>query len=105
MIFNCLEHIRITNKETNIIDVHLLGGAVNSRKAKWKKTRGTVKNKFYNYYSNNDDILRLLYSSAMIDRYPIGLKEINLIPFENVDSSIDISGHTEFIPNFYKIKR
>lgn len=105
VIFNCLEHIKNSNKETNITEVHLLGGAVNSRLKKWNKTTGKVKNKIYNYYSKNDLILKRLYSLIMIDRFPIGLKAINLPYFENIDSTADISGHTEYIQNFHLLKQ
>lgn len=104
VIFNCLEHMKRSRKETCIKEVHLLGGAVNSRKAKWNKTQSTVKDKVYNYYSGNDSILKICYSAAMIDRYPIGLKSIDLPYFENIDSTFDILGHFEYTPYFYKLK-
>ncbi|MDT0691581.1 DUF726 domain-containing protein [Salegentibacter sp. F188] len=104
VIFNCLEHIKRSGEETCIKEVHLLGGAVNSRKAKWNKTESTVKDKVYNYYSGNDSILKICYSAAMIDRYPIGLQSIDLPYFENIDSTMDVFGHTEYTPNFHKLK-
>lgn len=104
VIFNCLEHIKGSKKETPIKEVHLLGGAVNSRKAKWNKTERTVRDKIYNYYSENDSILKLCYRAAMIDRFPIGLQKIDLPYFENIDSSFDISGHSEYTPNFHHLR-
>lgn len=105
VIYNCLEHIGKSNVETNIKEVHLLGGAVNSRVEKWNKTTGTVKDLVYNYHSKNDLILRRLYSLIMIDRFPIGLKDIDLPYFENIDSTADISGHSEYIQNFHLLKQ
>lgn len=104
VIHNCLEHISNQDFETNIKEVHLLGGAVNSRKLKWEKTVNTVNDKIYNYYSKNDWVLKFLYGPFMIDRYPIGLQKIDLPYFENIDSSKFISGHKEYIPNFHIIK-
>lgn len=104
VIYNCLEHLKTKNFETNITEAHLLGGAVNSRILKWDKTTDTVKNKIYNYYSSNDKVLKFLYSTIMIDRFPIGLQSINLPYFENIDSTEDILGHTEYIPNFHILK-
>jgi hypothetical protein len=72
--------------------------------AKWKKSQNTVNDLIYNYYSKNDKILKRLYSPIMIDRYPIGLKEIDLPFVKNIDTSKYISGHTEYIPNFHIIK-
>lgn len=105
VIFNCLEHIKRSGKETCIKEVHLLGGAVNSRKAKWIKTENTVKDKVYNYYSENDSILKICYSAAMIDRYPIGLQSIDLPYFENIDSTMDVFGHSDYTPNFHRLKQ
>src|SRR5690606_2200420 len=69
VIYNCLEHIKASNVETNIKEVHLLGGAVNSRIFKWNKTINTVKDRIYNYYSSKDYILKIMYSTIMIDRF------------------------------------
>jgi hypothetical protein len=105
VIYNCLKQIGSNGEETNIKEVHLLGGAVNSRAKKWSKIQGTVKNGLHNYYSSKDLILKILYSAAMIDRFPIGLKQIDLPYFKNFDSTTEISGHTKFIQNFHKIKK
>lgn len=105
VIHNCLEHIAVSKVETNVKEAHLLGGAVNSRVLKWSKTTSSVKDKIYNYYSKNDKILKFMYSSIMIDRYPVGLQKIDLPVFVNIDSTKYISGHKEYIPNFHIIKK
>lgn len=104
VIHNCLEHITSKNIESNINDVFLLGGAVNSRNKKWENAIRSIKNSAYNYYSKNDGVLKEIYGAVMIDDYPIGLHGVNLSKFKNIDASKYIKGHTEYIPNFHIIK-
>lgn len=103
VIHNCLEFISKEKIGTSIKEVHLLGGAVNSRDKKWNKTKGSVKTKYFNYFSKNDSVLKFAFGAIMIDRFPIGLHKVNLPDFENIDTTKDISGHTEYISNFHKI--
>lgn len=50
IIFNCLKHSHIKKLNPNIIEIHLLGGAVGSTSENWKLVSEKVKEKIYNYY-------------------------------------------------------
>jgi hypothetical protein len=104
VIHNCLEEITTRELNANIQEIHLLGGAVNSRNAKWEKASNSVRGRIFNYHSDKDSILKFFYSTIMIDRFPIGLKPVELSKFENIDVSSVILDHTEYISNFHKIK-
>lgn len=104
VIHNCLEYISEQKGMSNVIDIHLLGGAVSNREKKWKRVSMAVMGNAYNYFSRNDSVLRELYSTIMIDDYPVGLSPVESHKFRNVDSSKFISGHTEYIRNFHIIR-
>ena len=84
----------------NIDNIHLLGGAVNNNK--WQSPLGTVKGRCFNYYSDNDDVLKYLYSIGMfalsnpVGRYGIpGTKKV-----KNIDVTKHVSGHMHYKRNF-----
>ncbi|MBF0100855.1 MAG: DUF726 domain-containing protein, partial [Desulfobacterales bacterium] len=67
-----------TKEKSQIQDVYLLGGAVDRNDNEgWEKSLKAVNGKLYNCYSENDDILRFLYTVAnLFQSSPIGLGPI-----------------------------
>lgn len=104
VIFNCLSYLSEKGLHSNIFEIHLLGGAVSSNPKKWSQTSLTVKNKIYNYYSDNDNVLKTAYRASMLSTEPIGLYEIVNKKVINRNTTIYIDGHTEYIKNFSLIK-
>ena len=105
VIYHCLKQNVILRNKKNIVEVHLLGGAVSSSQRKWKSIESFSKLKIFNYYSSNDDVLKYLYKISMLNPNSIGLGSINLKNVENNDTSEIIKGHTDYISNFLKINR
>ena len=105
VIYNCLSHLNENQLNSNIFEVHLLGGAVGSNSNKWSKQSLLVKNKIYNYFSDNDDVLRFSYRGSMLSANPIGLSKIVNQKVENRNTTSFIHGHTEYIENFSLIKK
>lgn len=100
VIFNCLSYLNERGLYSNIHEVHLLGGAVDSDSRKWSKKTLSVKNDIYNYYSDNDGVLKNAYRPSMLTRKPVGLYEIVNEKVINRNSTILIAGHTEYIKSF-----
>ncbi len=103
VIFNTLKNLQKNN--IKIYEVYLFGGAVSRMdKTGWLSALTVVEKKIYNFYSNNDSILKNLYQVTMIGDSPIGLGEIEfhtsanlqLAEIENIDVSNIIGGHTEY---------
>jgi len=101
IIYNCLDYLHNNNVITNINEVHMLGGAVGNNSARWKNVSEKVVNKIYNYYSNNDMVLKTSYRIAMLSRNPIGLTKIDHEKVINKDSSLVVAGHSMHIEKFY----
>lgn len=104
VIYNCLTYLIERGLDSNIQEVHLLGGAVGSDKTKWSSKTLIVKNKIYNYFSENDSVLKIAYRASMLTKHPIGLSKIENRKVINIDTSRLIKGHTEYIQNFHFIQ-
>lgn len=104
VIFNCLNHLYENQLNSNIFEVHLLGGAVGSNSEKWSQKSLLVKNNIYNYFSNNDIVLKTSYRASMLSLSPIGLTKMNNKKAINKDSTHLIKGHSEYIKNFHFLK-
>lgn len=100
VIFNCLTYLSEKGLNSNIFEVHLLGGAVGNNSNKWSQKSLLVKNNIYNYFSDNDDVLKNAYRPFMLSKQPIGLNEIINKKVINRNSTILIAGHTEYIKSF-----
>jgi hypothetical protein len=93
--------------ELKVNDVYLFGGASELNKEVWTDILVTTNN-IYNYYSDNDSILKWLYRS-MEWSSPIGLNPIlcnkknNIGNIYNYDVSEIIDGHTEYTSNFSEL--
>lgn len=103
VIFNCLTHLQENHLNSNIFEVHLLGGAVGNNSKKWSKMSLVVKNSIYNYFSDHDKVLKNAYRATMLSAKPIGLNEISNEKVINRNSTWLIKGHTEYIQNFHLI--
>ena len=90
------------HKKSIIKEVHLLGGAENNSLENWNYAKKSVTGKIYNYYSNNDDILKYLYQIIEFNT-PIGRTPIPIDGVRNRDVSKHVNGHGEYITNFSKI--
>ena len=111
VIYSCLASLK--TKETPYIkDVHLLGGAVdnncvsNNDRVNWNDLHHTVSGKIYNYFSQNDTVLQILYKAGEAVKFefgnPIGRHEIDNEFINNINVSNYINGHTEYkkkLPN------
>ena len=82
-----------------IRDVHLLGGAVGSNDVTWRGLSSAVSGRIYNYYSSNDQVLRILYRvGTLFTSDPIGRNRINLrsTKVKSHDVTALVGGHGEF---------
>lgn len=100
VIYNCLNHLYEKKLTSNIIEIHLLGGAVENDTEKWLRASFMVKKHIYNYYSFYDMVLTSSYRIGMLSFFPIGLYQIKNEKVVNLPSSRFIKGHTEYIKRF-----
>ena len=105
VIYHALESL--ATKDEKIIDtVHLLGGAVGSDKESWKKVKNAVREKIYNYKSDNDYILASLYKlGTFFTSNPIGRNSIDIRGIKNIDVSYIVNGHGKYKENFAKFAK
>lgn len=104
VIYNCLKHIDENELNSNVFEVNLLGGAVSSNEKKWLTISLLVKNNIYNYFSDNDLVLKSAYRISMLSILPIGLTKIENKKVINKDSTRVIKGHSKYIENFHFLK-
>jgi len=88
-------------KKIKIKEVHLLGGAVENDEKMWQQTQEAVKEKIYNYYSVNDDVLKKAYPIGKFKSSPIGLNKINCSNVININVSIYVGGHSKYVKNLH----
>ena len=90
-----------TMNTTIIKEAHLLGGAVSNASDNWDYASKCVSGVIYNYYSQNDDILKYVYQVAELNTSSsIGRNPIELDKIINKDVISSVSGHSEYISNF-----
>lgn len=102
--YNCLKHIDENEFISNVFEVNLLVGAVSSNEKKWQTISLLVKNNIYNYFSDNDIVLKSAYRISMLSILPIGLAKIENKKVINNDSTRVIKGHSKYIENFHFLK-
>lgn len=99
VIQSCLNNLPSTCK-CNILEAHLLGGAVDNNNHLWNNPCSLIQRKIYNYMSDNDVILKYLYKVGELDilglKNPIGRNKIYLPIVDNIDLSYIIDGHTKY---------
>lgn len=105
VICACLDELK--EKKYNCVnEVHLLAGAINKDEIDFMRIEGLINNKIYNYYTNEDLVLKFLYKiSNLFDlnfqSLPIGLKAICEDTPKNIYISrkikdIDVSSYTSW---------
>jgi pimeloyl-ACP methyl ester carboxylesterase len=98
VIFFALQALAESGKPSRVKEVHLFGGAVGSAPHAWRGPALAVKGRIYNYYSLNDDVLRVLYRVGMLFQSdPIGRHRIEIGPkVRNVDVTSWVAGHSDY---------
>ena len=99
VIYRLLAALALSGQSAMVQEVHLLGGAVSNASESWDKVLSAVKDKVFNYYSENDEILRVLYAEGkLFSSFPIGIAPIptGSEMIVNVDVRTLVSGHEEF---------
>ena len=98
-----------TKTNSPIIDVFVLGGAVDCNQSEdWMQAIKAVNGRLVNCYSSHDNVLRFLYRGAnALSGYPMGLGKINLTSDKiiNKDVSSFVNGHMHYKRNFHYILR
>jgi len=84
---------------------HLMGGAVTADDhSMWESIASVCRGGVANYFSTNDDVLKLAYVPAMgFNSTPIGRSAIRVRGVRNVDVSRLVGGHMEYkarLPQF-----
>jgi len=92
-------------KQPRIREVHLLGGAVGRDRKSWTGIDSAVSGQICNYYSENDEVLRVLYKpgtlfmSKPIGRAPILYRSTKI---RNINVTNLVNGHNEFKKHFHE---
>ena len=83
---------------SNVEDVHLLGGAVDNDPNIWSQCISAIKGRLSNYYSDNDDVLKYLYTAGtFFASYPVGRHPIlGIDNVTNIDVTKHVAGHMEY---------
>ncbi len=86
-----------TRSERAIVDVHLMGAAM-SQKKDWRPLAEAVQGTVFNYWSDQDTVLRRLYRLAELGSVPVGLKGFDLVypKMKNVNLSRKVSRHSGY---------
>lgn len=85
-----------------IVDIHLMGAAM-GRSKDWRLLGEAVQGSVYNYWSDQDPVLKMLYRTAEFGSVPVGLKGFSPVypGMKNVNLSRKVSAHSgyfEFTP-------
>lgn len=84
--------------DPKVESVHLLGAAV-SRKGDWRDLDAAVRERVWNYYSENDPVLKHLYAGAEFVQAAVGQRGFGS-SFRHItdrDISRRVSKHTEYV--------
>jgi len=98
VIYHALKYLDKHNKESmkKIKEVNLLGGAVGCKYNNWKFVEEYENLKINNYYSMNDDVLKLAYEFGTLDGKAIGINKIDIDSIVNIDTSTRVDGHSDY---------
>lgn len=108
IIFTCMEKLSEANRKDAIESVHFLGGAIDKRE-NWQKVSKVVNDKIYNYFNEDDFVLKYLYKAGELGRYellhePIGISKIcETEKIKNINISNIVSNHNDYKQNLKKI--
>lgn len=102
VINECLNSLSDKSNCT-ILEAHLLGGAVGSSSSLWSKPSDFLRGKIYNYMSDNDKVLQVLYRIGESDIWdltkPVGRNKIYLSSVANIDLTYLINSHSGYRNN------
>ena len=87
-----------TKKDGPRIEAAHLTGAAIGAKSDWRTLTASVDDAIYNYYSNNDKILKYLYGTAMGGQKAAGLIGFTPCPpkLKNIDVSARVESHSDY---------
>lgn len=98
---------KLHDMKARVKDAHLFGAAVNGSDDddSWKKAYGGVKKELYNYHSQNDYVLKFLYSLGTADAInsAAGVDGARSRNISNRNVSDIIKSHTEYKEKFIKL--
>lgn len=83
-------------------EVHLLGAAIASV-GDWHLLNESVSNRVWNYYSDNDQVLRKIYRAAQGGQKAAGVDGLKtrLPRIKNVNVTKSVGGHTDYLANVH----
>ncbi len=122
VIYFCLNALNQAKEEKGIFveEAHLFGGAVDAHASNsedvrveaeqadetvdWSAVSQAVNGGIWNYYSENDDVLKYLYAAGeLFHGKPVGRNPIYSPKVHNVDVSGNVGGHSQYIENFRNV--
>ena len=86
------ETLAISNDSPRIDTIHLLGAA-EGKKRDWQRLSDAVAGSVYNYFSNNDAVLKFAYAAAQAGSVAVGLRGFTS-NFPNIKDR-DVSSHVK----------
>lgn len=107
VIFYALVELAKQERNDVVHAAHLMGGAVGiADREMWTQAVSACPGGITNYYSQNDEVLRLLYIPAMgFASAPIGRNALRLTGIRNWDVSVQVAGHMEYKAAFAEFAR
>jgi hypothetical protein len=100
----------IVDRRSRVIDVHLMGGAIDVAEATdWELPCAALEGKCFNYYSSHDRILRYMYRAAKLGRAkpigtnPIATNAVTERQLISIDCSNRIKRHSDYHKNMKQI--
>lgn len=100
VIYFALDYLTAQNR-AYVREAHLLGGAVGSETLKWKKAKKAVTERIVNYRSDNDGVLKYLYSTGtMFEDEPAGRHRIVMRNIVDIDMTSKVGGHSDYKKHF-----
>lgn len=96
-----------TRATPQIVEAHLLGGAIGNQREDWRTACRAVTGKIFNYHSDEDYVLACMYQAGTFFRSnPIGRHPIrNVRKVQNVNVTELVKGHTAFKTHFSRYAR
>lgn len=103
MMATAAASLTFDQKESPIVDLHLMGAAYPAD-ADPEELTAAINGKIYNYYSQNDEVLRKLFTTASFGKKAAGFKGFTTQneKIVNVDVSMEVPGHRKYI-DFVKL--
>jgi hypothetical protein len=108
LIYHTLENLYDKNVKMN--NIYLFGGASSNNELNWTHVKKNCE-QIYNFYSENDFILKYFYRATELGESPIGLENIksscriiqNDKEIKNYNVSDVINGHSEYLKKMNRV--